>query len=190
MEGAGLDLIKVCRWLNRNGVSAAPCPWLPAISIFDDELYEGHDLDGLRPRDRLRIRRLLVAHGLAPRGARAFEGHGLRVELSTPPRSLASDPSEELRRVLAGGRTIAAGTPTQVLLATLHREGATMSPDRSSDLVDLLYEQPANLEKVDRFARGAPWERTYLATRPELKAAQETGTELRRQRRFRSRLPR
>jgi len=185
-----MDTIQLSRWLNRDGMSAAPCPWLPAISIFDDETYEGHDLDGIRPRDRLRIGRVLEANGLTRRGARVFEGVGVRVVVSRPSRSLASDPSDELRRVLGRSHTIAVGTPTQVLLVTLQREGVSLSTERRDDLLALVHEQPVNLEKVDRFARGAPWEATYRGSRLALKEAQEAGTELRRQRRFRSRLPR
>jgi hypothetical protein len=58
-----MNVLEIARWLNRGGLSAAPCPWLNAISIFVDEEYERFDYDLIGPRDRLRIGRVLEEHG-------------------------------------------------------------------------------------------------------------------------------
>ena len=38
-----MNILEISRWLNQSRLSAAPCPWLRAVSIFVDERYENYD---------------------------------------------------------------------------------------------------------------------------------------------------
>jgi len=185
-----VNAVEIASWLNPEGVSAAPCGWLSAISIFVDERYENYDYDLIGPRARRRISQVLQDHGLRQLNGRVFESAKGRVEFPRPSRTLATDPAEEFERVLDRGSAIAFATPTQVLLTTWRREGPRLPEARQSDLVELVREQPANLDKVRDWLRRTESATDFQRCRPELEAAQEDGIELRRRGMFQSRLPR
>jgi hypothetical protein len=183
-------LVGLARWLNRGGVSAAPCPWLRTISIFVDERYENYDYDMIGPKARFAVARILDRRGFRQRSGRVFEGAAGRLEFPRPTRTLASDPAAELEATLAGGADAVFATPTQILLATWRREGPEPSGDRLRDLLRLVREQPANLDKVGDWLRRTDAADAWKRFRPELEAVQEDGVRLRRTGRFRSLLPR
>ncbi|HSN57479.1 MAG TPA: hypothetical protein VLT32_22610 [Candidatus Sulfomarinibacteraceae bacterium] len=183
-------LVSLARWLNRGGVSAAPCPWLRTISIFVDERYENYDYDMIGPKARFAVARVLERRGFSQLTGRIFAGPGGRVEFPRPNRSLASDPAAELEATLAGKPEAAFATPTQVLLETWRREGPELSDERRRDLLQLVREQPANLDKVGDWLRRSHAADAWKRFRPELEAVQEDGVRLRRTGRFRSLLPR
>ena len=183
-------LVTIARRLNRGGVSAAPCPWLGVISLFVDERYENYDADLIGPKARFAVARLLGRFGYRQLTGRIFEGPDGRITFPRPNRSLASDPAAELEATLAEGPRAAFATPTQVLLATWRREGPELSDDRRNDLLRLVREQPANLDKVGDWLRRTDAAGAWARFRPELEAVQEEGVRLRRSGRFRSLLPR
>jgi hypothetical protein len=176
--------------LNRAGLSAAPCHWLRAISVFVDEEYENFDYDLIGPRDRRRIARVLGEHGFRQRTGRKFEGPMGTIEFPRPSRTLASDPASELEQALDRGAGTVFATPTQILLATWRREGPELTNSRRSELLALVREQPANLEKVRDWLRRTDRRPDFELLRPQLVAAQREGFEQRRKGTFRSRLPR
>jgi hypothetical protein len=184
-----MNLVGVASWLNRQRLSAAPCPWLSAISIFVDEHYENYDYDIIGPRARREISRVLLDHGFRQIRGRVFEGRSGRLEFPHPTRSLASDPAAELEAVLDRGTGAVFATPTQVLLTTWRREGPQLSPARQTDLVDLIREQPANLDKIRDWLRRTDCRSDFERCLPRLEAAQEQGFQERRQGTFGSRLP-
>jgi hypothetical protein len=61
---------------------------------------------------------------------------------------------------------------------------------RIEELEALVYEQPANLDKVAQWSRAAARGERFASIRGRLAAAQRLGIEDRRARRFVSRLPR
>ena len=185
-----MDLEEIASWLNRERVSAAPCPWLSAISIFVDEHYENYDYDLIGPRERRRISRVLVEHGFHRVGGRVFEARQGRIEFPHPSRSLASDPAAELETVVDRAAGAVFATPTQVVLATWRREGPDLSEQRQVDLAGLVHEQPANLDKIRDWLRRSDCRDGFQRSLPRLRASQEEGFELRRRGTFRSRLPR
>lgn len=185
-----MDLVEIARWLNRERVSAAPCPWLHGISIFVDEHYENYDYDLIGPRDRKRIAAILSENGFEQQNSRVFVSSRGRIEFPKPTRSLASDPGEEIERVIDAGESIALATPTQVLLTTWRREGPHLSDERRADLLALVREQPANLDKVRDWLRRTDRKQAYGRLYPRLEAAQREGFDLRRRGAFRSQLPR
>ena len=186
-----MDLIEIARWLNGQGISAAPCTWLSAISIFVDEDYENYDYDIIGPRARRGIARVLQAHGFRRLTGRAFaEPKAGRIEFPRPTRTLASDPVAELVTALDHQADAVFATPTQILLLTWRREGPELSSRRSADLVALVREQPANIDKVGNWLRRTALEPGFRQLEPTLRQAQDEGTELRRRGRFRSQLPR
>lgn len=185
-----MNLDAICRWLNRSDVSAAPCPWIGAISIFVDERYENFDFDVLGPAARRRISRVFEAQGWRRRGSRVFEGPEGRVELPRAARSLSSDPAHELESILKRDGGAAVATPTQVVFLTLRRSGAVLPNERADDLAALVHEQPANLDKVRDWLRRSDSERAFWQLRPRLAERQKEGCELRRRHGFSSRLPR
>ena len=185
-----MDIDEVSRWLNRDGLSAAPCAWLRAVSIFVDEDYENYDYDVIGPRARSRISRVLEQHGFRQLTGREFMGPLGRIEFPRPNRTLSSDPVAELELVLQRGAGAVFATPTQILLATWRRDGPELSAGRGSDLVALVREQPANLDKVRDWLRRTESEPDFKRLRPQLASAQEEGFEQRRKGIFHSRLPR
>lgn len=185
-----MDLLEISRWLNRSGVAAAPCGWLPAVSIFVDELYENFDYDLIGPKARLRIAAVLKDRGFRQRSGRVFEGPGGRIEFPRPARLLSSDPVSELDDALQRGAGAVFATPTQVVLATWRREGPELPDGRAEELLALVREQPANLDKVSDWLRGTESAAGYSRLKPRLASVQEEGFQLRRKGRFRSFLPR
>lgn len=185
-----MNLVEIAGWLNQSRVSAAPCDWLAAISIFVDEHYENYDYDLIGPRARRRISQVLVDRGFRQLNGRVFEGPEGRIEFPRTTRTLASDPARELELVVDQAIGAAFATPTQVLLTTWRREGPRLPATRQSDLVELVREQPANLDKVRDWLRRTESETDFRRCRPRLDAAQKEGFELRRRGVFQSRLPR
>lgn len=185
-----MNIVEIAGWLNQSGVSAAPCPWLPAISIFVDEHYENYDYDMIGPKERRQISRALLDREFRQVGGRVFEGPLGRIEFPRPTRTLATDPVEELERVLDRGAGSVFATPTQVLLTTWRQEGPRLTSARQAALIELVREQPANLDKVRDWLRRTECATDFARCRPQLAAAQQEGFELRRTGRFRSRLPR
>jgi len=185
-----LDVVEISRWLNQNRLSAAPCPWLRAVSIFVDERYENYDYDIIGPRARLRIAEVLQAYDFQQLSGRVFEGPLGRIEFPRPSRSLASDPSEEFEQVVDGSVDGVFATPTQILLTTWRREGPELAPSRQQDLFKLVREQPANLDKIRDWLRRTPCLADFQRFRPQLEAAQEQGLHERRRATFQTHLPR
>ncbi len=185
-----MNVEQVARWLNRAGLNAAACGWLPAVSIFVDEFYDNHDYDLLHPSARLRIAAVLKERGFRQRSGRRFEGPAGRIEFPRPPRLLSSDPLAELEEAVRNGADAVFATPTQVVLATWRREGPELGDARQRELRELVREQPANLDKVGDWLRRTASGAEYARFKPELAAAQEEGFQLRRTGRFRSSLPR
>ena len=128
-----MNILQISRWLNQSRLSAAPCPWLRAVSIFVDESYENYDYDIIGPRARLRIAEVLQEHDFQQLSGRVFEGPLGRIEFPRPSRSLASDPSEEFEQVVDGSAEGVFATPTQILLTTWRREGPELAPSRQQD---------------------------------------------------------
>lgn len=184
------DRVEIARPLNRGGLSAAPLEHLAAISIFDDEEYENYDFDIITPRRRWRIAKLLKEIGYRQKwGSKLVPLEGGPPVLIPKPGILGSDPSRPAALLLAKAEGIVLTTPTQSLLLYLHHLGAAGIADGTEELSRLVWEQPANLEKVRDWARAAGLDSTFKALRRVLEPAQAEGIELRRQRRFRSRLP-
>jgi hypothetical protein len=182
-------LEEIARWLNREKLSAAPCAWLSAVSIFVDEEYENYDYDIIGPRARKTVARVLGEHGFRQVSGRVFESHDTRFEFPHPTRSLASDPAAELEAIVERGTAAAFATPTQVLLATWRREGPRLSDARQEDLLALVREQPANLDKVRDWLRRTECAEDFARCCIRLAAAQEQGSQQRRRGEFRSQLP-
>ena len=89
---------------------------------------------------------------------------------------------------LAGGAVVLV-TPTQALLLYLHRFGDDAGAI-ADELTRLVWEQPANLDKVADWAQAAGRGATFARLRQRLEPAQAEGIDLRRRRMFRSKLPR
>lgn len=173
--------------LNRAGVSAAPLSWVPALSIHAGEEFENYDLDLIGPRQRRRLVRALEAAGFRSTSGTRLEGNDLRVAFPRPKRTLGTDPAVEARAALRAGDDVVLLTPTQALLLALDE---SLDEPRVAELSALVYEQPANLDKVAQWARAAGRGPRFAAVRSRLAAAQEQGVAERRARTFRSRLPR
>lgn len=183
--------IEIARILNRGGLSAAPLERLPLLSIFDDDEYENYDLDIVTPRRRSRIAGALKKAGFRQATGRVFQAPGGGAPVVFPkPMGLGSDPSRPAAEVLGQGGSVVLVTPTQAVLLYLHRFGGQGAGALETDLSALVWEQPANLAKVGEWARAAGLGDVYDALKGKLAAAQGEGTDLRKKRLFRSRLPR
>lgn len=183
--------VAVVRPLNRGGVSAAPLVELPLVSIFDDDEYENYDFDVIPPRRRLKIASLLAEAGYRQTSGRTIESADGSLRLAFPkPGILGSDPSRPVDELLNQADAMTMVTPTQALLLYLRHLPSCPLAELIDELRGLVWEQPANLDKVGDWARAAGQGSRFAAFRPELAQAQAEGIELRRERRFESRLPR
>jgi hypothetical protein len=138
----------------------------------------------------MRMIKILEKHGFRQASGNVLDGTAGRLEFPRPTRSLSSDPAEELERALERSSGAVFATPTQVLLVTCKGEGLQLSPTRKNELISLVWEQPANLEKVAGWLRRSSCYPAFQDLAPRLLAAQEDGSEQRRRGVFRSRLPR
>ncbi len=183
--------IEVARTLNRGGVSAAPMRRLALLSIFDDDEYENYDFDLVSPRRRLRIAALLRDAGFKQKTGSLFTTPNGGDSVVIPkPGILGTDPSRPASELLARAGRVVLVTPTQALLLYVHKFGEDLKSSIADELVDLVWEQPANLDKVQDWAQAAGHGQAFSRLRGGLNKAQAEGIELRRLRRFRSRLPR
>jgi hypothetical protein len=171
---------RIAKLIDRGGLGALSCPWLPAVSIFTDERYENYDFDMIGPRARLVIARTLKSHGFRQHSGRRFHGPGGWVEFPRATRTLASDPAAELDKVLDDGHAIPIATPTQVVLASWRRHGPALEAARFDQLRWLVRHQPANLDKVFDWLRRTPSGPEFQRHYSSLADAQEEGIEARR----------
>lgn len=182
---------EITRHLNRGGVSAAPMLRLPLISIFDDEEYENYDFDLISTRRRWRIARLLKAAGFRQTSGRILTPEdGGEPVIYPKPGGLGTDPSRPANDLLGRGGGIVMVTPTQALLLYLHHFGRPHGAAAlQEELATLVWEQPANFEKVAQWARPAGLQGVFKELRGALEGPQAEGIALRKRRRFESRLP-
>lgn len=182
--------IETARHLNRGGVSAAPLSRLPILSIFDDEEYENYDLDAIPPTQRLRLIKILEGAGFRHASGRVLKAPDGGAQLEFPkPSGLGSDPSRPAADLVARGDRVVLVTPTQAILLHLHRWSEADEASVVEELASLVWEQPANLDKIYDWARAAQCEKPFLRMRPQLETAQAEGVSLRKRKRFKSRLP-
>ena len=192
MSGIELEYrTEIARLLNRGGVSAAPLRQLAAISIFDDEEYENYDFDLVSPRQRSSIAAVLKEAGFRQVSGRTLLApNGGKPIVFPKPGILGTDPSRPADVLLSQNHSVVLVTPTQALLLYLHHFGREDASGLREELNALVWEQPANLDKVREWARPAGLGRAFLTLRSELEGAQAEGIDLRRRHLFRSRLPR
>lgn len=184
------ERVEIARPLNRAKVSAAPLQRLPLVSIFDDEEYENYDFDLIAPLRRLRIGKELKALGFRQVSGSTFESKERAFQVVIPkPGILGSDPSKPADLQLQKGGAVVLVTPTQALLLYLYRLGPETYPETTEELAHLVWEQPANFEKVAQWARPAGLLGAFSQLRKNLQPYQTEGIDLRRRRKFQSRLP-
>jgi hypothetical protein len=181
-----MDLDNIARTLRRRHVIAHPCPWLQAVSVFVDEQYDNFDYDIIGPRARLKIAAALKELGFDQKSGRRFEKGDDVVEFPPPTRTLASDPGIEFERTMQRAPGAVLATPTQILLTTWRHEGPVLAEHRRNALLDLVFEQPANLDKVHDWLRRTDSALDFRRFKPALAARQAEGTQRRRQGRMRS----
>ncbi|MEM7586265.1 MAG: hypothetical protein AAF560_22930 [Acidobacteriota bacterium] len=183
--------VEIARLLNRGGVSAAPLRRLDVISIYDDDEYENYDFDLVSPRRRLKIAALLTEAGYRQKsGSKIVAPDGGPPVLIPKPGILGSDPSRPAEALLSKGNGVVVATPTQAVLLYLHHFGREDDTAVADELTGLVWEQPANLDKVQDWARAAGLAGTFARLRNRLETSQAEGIDLRRRKRFRSKLPR
>ncbi|MEM7164180.1 MAG: hypothetical protein AAF581_01875 [Planctomycetota bacterium] len=183
--------VETARLLNRGDISAAPLRRLPVISIFDDEHYENYDVDVIGPFSRRRIVKVLERAGYRLARGTILEAPDGPQVVFPKLGILGSDPVRPVEDLLAQGGSIVLVTPTQALLLYFQRYSEEGADSLAPELGDLVFEQPANLDKIcDRLRRQELPARVFQQLGGQLAARQAEGTALRRDRRFRSRLPR
>lgn len=182
--------LETARLLNRGEVSAAPMQRLPLLSIFDDEEYENYDFDAISTRRRWRIAKLLTAAGFRQKTGRILTPEQGDVPLVYPrPGGLGTDPSMPANILLQQGGAVVMVTPTQAILLYLRHFGEQGAAPLEDELEALVWEQPANFEKIAEWSRPMGRAAVFRSLREKLEAPQAEGIALRKRRRFQSRLP-
>jgi hypothetical protein len=181
-----MDLDTIAGHLRRRHVGAVACPWLHAVSVYVDDFYDNFDYDIIGPRSRMRIAAALKDIGYRQSSGRRFENGPDMVEFPPPTRTLASDPGLEFERTMQRAPGAVLATPTQILLTTWRQEGPVLTEHRQAALLDLVFEQPANLDKVHDWLRRTDAALDFRRAKPALATRQAEGITRRRRGRIRT----
>lgn len=185
--------ITAARCLNQSGVRALPLRASRVIALMDDTVYENFDYDVLGPKSRQALRIALEAEGWRARRASLFEHDDYPdVDLIVPKANsiLGSNPATPVLTALKHPDAIALTTPTQAALALLHQCGDRWDEAAQAELEFLVLELPANLDKTADWVGDWSLRSLFSQLRPRLEMLQSHGIRERKERSFRSRLPR
>lgn len=185
--------LAIARTLNRNGIAALPLDCAALIALADDSIYENYDYDVLGPNSREALRIVLEAEGWTPKRATRFEHPEHPDSSLLLPRGnavLGSNPADPVFRALEHPGSIVFATPTQAALLVLAQSGQSWGVDAQRQLDFLVHELPANLDKVADWAGDWSLRALFTELKPRLARLQADGVLARKERRFRSRLPR
>jgi len=194
-----LSLYNVLRELHRQGLSLFPLSMLNAVSVYVDDVYENYDYDIVTPGQREKLVRLLKRQGFRQVTGRVITSADKSVlfELPKPNFTLGDDPASQAQKLIAKSRSTVVITPTQALLIYFKRFKAQIRDELAgnsskpviTELVDLVYEQPANLDKVREWLGPSGLTDVFISLKYDLRDSQQAGITARREYNFESRIP-
>ncbi len=187
--------------INQKGLSFFPLTRINAVSIYTADFYENYDYDIVLPRQREKLVNILKQFDFKQVSGRVITNKDKSVtfEFAKPNFTLGDDPAEKTARLLQArtenqSNSLVVITPTQALLIYLKQfydpvklELETNAPTPFIDEMSaLLYEQPANLDKVREWLGPSQKDDLFVMLKLKLRQAQRQGIEDRREFKFRS----
>ena len=184
--------------LNHRGLSIFPLAKLNAVSVYTTDYYENYDYDIVMPSQRDKLVKLLAKQGFKQTSGRVIcnSDKSIVFEFPKPNFTLGDDPASQAEKLINRSNSHIIITPTQALLIYLKRfydqiQIELNNPDPKpiiSELLDLLYEQPANLDKVREWLGPTNQTEVFILLKQEFRAQQQAGINDRRKHTFKSRV--
>lgn len=152
------DINSLAIELNKNGLGVFPLSKIKAVSIYTTDFYENYDYDIVLPNQRDKLVKLLNKNGFKQTSGRIIQNQDKTIvfEFPKPNFTLGDDPVSQTEKLIDNSTSYIVVTPTQALLIYLKRfyQHIIIELNQQEDapiiteLLDLLYDQPANLDKV------------------------------------------
>ena len=182
--------------INSKGLSFFPLSQLNAVSVYTADYYENYDYDIVLPGQRDKLVSILKQFNFKQTSGRiiASEDKSIIFEFPKPNFTLGDDPAEKTARLIKKSSSLVVITPTQAVLIYLkqfydqfkQQLGADTEPYLISELTDLLYEQPANLDKVREWLGPSGKTDLFISLKQQFRLAQQKGIDHRREYKFKS----
>lgn len=187
--------------INSKGLSFFPLSKLNAVSIYTADYYENYDYDIVLPGQRDKLVKILKQFDFKQVSGRVItnKDRTTTFEFVKPNFTLGDDPAKKtadlLRdRLLKKSNSLIVITPTQALLIYLKQFYDLINLELAGDsntpiikeLTALLYEQPANLDKVREWLAPGGKEDIFISLKLKLRQAQQNGIDDRRDYNFKS----
>ena len=184
--------------LNRQGLSLFPLYKLNAISIYTSDYYENYDYDIVLPTQREKLVKLLNKHGFKQTSGRVIcnQDKSIVFEFPKPNFTLGDDPASQAEKLINKSNANVVITPTQALLIYLKHFydeiqtelNQSIESPITEELIDLLYEQPANLDKVREWLGPTNQTEIFVLLKQKFRDSQRSGIKDRLEYRFKSRI--
>ncbi len=184
--------------LNQQGLSIFPLAKLNAVSVYTADYYENYDYDIVIPSQREKLVKLLAKQGFKQTSGRVITNADKSIifEFPKPNFTLGDDPANKAEKLINKSQSYVIVTPTQALLIYLKRFYDQVKTELDSansqpiicELLDLLYDQPANLDKVREWLSPSNQTEVFILLKQEFRAQQQAGTLDRRNHTFKSRI--
>ena len=187
--------------INSRGLSFFPLSKLNAVSIYTADYYENYDYDIVLPGQRNKLVKILKQFDFKQISGRVItnKDRTTTFEFAKPNFTLGDDPAKKTAdliraRLIKNSNSLIVITPTQALLIYLKQFydpiNLELASDSASPLIDeltaLLYEQPANLDKVREWLGPSGKDDIFVSLKLQLRQAQQKGIDDRRDFNFKS----
>lgn len=190
------DLKQLLIQINAKGLSFFPLSKLNAVSIYTTDYYENYDYDIVLPGQRDKLVKILGQYEFRQISGRVItnEHRNTTFEFARPNFTLGDDPAQKTAELIKKTDSLVVITPTQALLIYLKQFYDPIKLELASDsktplineLTALLYEQPANLDKVREWLTPSGKEDLFISLKLQLRSAQQKGIDDRRGYTFRT----
>lgn len=184
--------------LNQKGLSLFPLTKLNALSIYTSDYYENYDYDIVLPTQREKFVKLLNIHGFKQTSGRVISNldKSIVFEFPKPNFTLGDDPASQAEKLISKSSANVVVTPTQALLIYLKHfydeiqieVNQSQESPITNELVDLLYDQPANLDKVREWLGPTKQTEIFILLKQKFRDSQQAGIDDRLKYRFESRV--
>ena len=182
--------------INKKGLSFFPLSRLNAVSVYTADYYENYDYDIVLPGQRDKLVQILKQFEFKQTSGRVITNRQKTItfEFAKPNFTLGDDPAEKTARLIKKSNSMIVITPTQALLIYLKQfydpikleVGVDGDTPFTDELTALLYEQPANLDKVREWLGPSGQDDLFVSLKLKLRHAQQKGIDDRQQFNFKS----
>ena len=191
-----MNLKELLIQINDKRLSVFPLSKLNAVSIYTADYYENYDYDIVLPGQRSKLVQALKEFDFKQTSGRIItnKDKSITFEFAKPNFTLGDDPAAKTAKLIKKSNSLIVITPTQALLIYLNefydQFKSELAVDASKPLINellaLLYEQPANLDKVREWLTPSKRDDIFVALKLQFREIQQKGIDDRKQFRFKS----